>query len=76
MTIITQIGGIVYVVYQPLSYWLKKRWNGRQQIQNKAIKKIFIEPHLKTRWGLKNYQKIRYHGCHAVRHDDHIHVQL
>ena len=31
LTIITQIGGIVYVVYQPLSYWVKKRWNGRQQ---------------------------------------------
>jgi len=44
--------------------------------QNKVIKKIFIEPHLKTRWGLENYSKIRYHGCHAVRHDDHIHVQL
>jgi len=44
--------------------------------QNKAIKKIFIEPHLKTRWGLEKYSKIRYHGCHAVRHDDHIHVQL
>ncbi len=44
--------------------------------KNKRIKKIFIEPHLKTRWGLSNYKKIRYHGCHAVRHDDHIHVQL
>ena len=44
--------------------------------QNKALKKIFIEPHLKTRWGLSRYGKIRYHGCHAVRHDDHIHVQL
>jgi len=44
--------------------------------KDKAIGKIFIEPHLKTRWGLKNYQKIRYHGCHAVRHDDHIHIQL
>ncbi len=43
---------------------------------NKVIKKIFIEPHLKTRWGLKGDDKIRYHGCHAVRHDDHIHVQL
>ena len=44
--------------------------------QNKSIKKIFIEPHLKMRWGLENNNKIRYHGCHAVRHDDHIHVQL
>jgi hypothetical protein len=40
-----------------------------------AIGKIFIEPHLKTRLGLTS-NKIRFHGCQAVRHDDHIHVQL
>jgi len=40
-----------------------------------AIHKIFIEPHLKTRLALSS-PKIRYHGCQAVRHDDHIHVQL
>lgn len=40
-----------------------------------AIGKIFIEPHLKTRLNLTS-QKIRFHGCQAVRHDDHIHVQL
>jgi hypothetical protein len=39
------------------------------------IKKIFIEPHLKKRMKLTS-SKIRFHGCHAVRHDDHIHVQL
>ncbi len=39
------------------------------------IKKVFIEPHLKKRMNLTN-SKIRFHGCHAVRHDDHIHVQL
>ena len=39
------------------------------------IGKIFIEPHLKTRLGLTS-DKIRFHGCQAVRHDDHIHVQL
>jgi hypothetical protein len=44
-------------------------------ITEPAIGKLFIEPHLKIRLGL-NYDKIRYHGCHAVRHDDHIHVQL
>lgn len=44
-------------------------------IAEPAVGKLFIEPHLKTRLGL-NYDKIRYHGCHAVRHDDHIHVQL
>jgi len=42
--------------------------------QNK-ISKIFIEPHLKQRLKLR-HQKIRFHGCKAVRHDDHIHLQL
>lgn len=37
--------------------------------------KLFLEPHLKTRWRL-NYGKVRFQGCHAVRHDDHVHVQL
>ncbi|MCB0395197.1 MAG: hypothetical protein KDD36_01005 [Flavobacteriales bacterium] len=39
------------------------------------IGKIFIEPHLKTRLNLHS-TKIRFHGCQAVRHDDHVHVQL
>ncbi|TCK68537.1 hypothetical protein DFQ05_0045 [Winogradskyella wandonensis] len=38
--------------------------------------KIFIEPHLKKSMGLSNYSKIRFHGCKAVRHDDHIHLQI
>jgi len=44
-------------------------------INNSKIKKIFIEPHLKYRLRL-NYNKMRFHGCQAVRHDDHIHIQL
>jgi hypothetical protein len=40
-----------------------------------AIGKIFIEPHLKIRLGITG-NKVRFHGCQAVRHDDHIHVQL
>ena len=44
--------------------------------KHQAIGKIFIEPHLKTRWKLEEFSNIRYHGCHAVRHDDHIHIQL
>lgn len=39
------------------------------------IGKIFIEPHLQTRLHITS-SKIRFHGCRAVRHDDHIHVQL
>jgi len=37
--------------------------------------KLFIEPHLKSRMNLR-HERIRYHGCQAVRHDDHIHFQL
>lgn len=48
----------------------------RYFVKHPSIGKIFIEPHLKTRLGLSNYNKIRFHGCRAVRHDDHIHVQL
>jgi hypothetical protein len=41
----------------------------------KEIGRIFLEPHLKKRLKLKS-PKIRFHGCQAVRHDDHIHIQL
>lgn len=43
--------------------------------KHQAIGKIFIEPHLKKRMNLHS-DKIRFHGCGAVRHDDHIHIQL
>lgn len=39
------------------------------------IGKLFIEPHLNSRLDL-THSKIRFHGCQAVRHDDHIHFQL
>lgn len=44
-------------------------------LNDKSLGKLFIEPHLKQRLKLNN-SKVRYHGCKAVRHDDHIHVQL
>jgi len=44
-------------------------------LTNSDLGKIFIEPHLKKRLGLKD-SRLRYHGCKAVRHDDHIHMQL
>ncbi len=43
---------------------------------NNSTSKVFIEPHLKQRWGLASEDKIRFHGCQAVRHDDHIHLQI
>ena len=44
-------------------------------LKNQNLGKLFIEPHLKSRMSL-NDTRIRYHGCMAVRHDDHIHIQL
>lgn len=44
-------------------------------LKQKRLGKIFIEPHLKQRLKLHD-NRIRYHGCQSVRHDDHIHVQL
>jgi hypothetical protein len=44
--------------------------------KDNRVKKIFIEPHLKQRLGLMGYAKIRFQGCHSVRHDDHVHIQL
>ena len=44
-------------------------------LKNETLGKIFIEPHLKTRLKLTD-PRIRFQGCRAVRHDDHIHIQL
>lgn len=45
-------------------------------LESDRIEKIFIEPHLKASLGLNHKNKIRFQGCHAVRHDDHIHLQI
>lgn len=37
--------------------------------------KIFLEPHLAGRLGVES-ANVRFQGCDAARHDDHIHVQL
>lgn len=48
----------------------------KQLVTDTRTGKLFIEPHLKQRLGLQQYNIIRFHGCRSVRHDDHIHVQL
>ena len=40
------------------------------------VRRIFIEPHLKSRLGFANNSKIRFAGCAAGRHDDHFHVDF
>lgn len=44
-------------------------------LEQAQIAKVFIEPHLRSRMNLA-HPKLRYHGCQAVRHDDHIHLQV
>ncbi|MBY6151712.1 hypothetical protein KUV47_00685 [Vannielia litorea] len=38
------------------------------------VGKVFVEPHLAARHGAG--PKVRFQGCRAARHDDHIHLQL
>jgi len=63
----------------PINGWLTyDGWETKRLMQllvASEIDKVFIEPHLKQRMDLQT-DKIRFHGCHAVRHDDHIHVQI
>jgi len=43
--------------------------------QDPRVGKVLIEPHLSEAAGVAS-DKIRFQGCRAARHDDHIHVQL
>ena len=45
-------------------------------VNQKFTQKVFIEPNLKQSLGFNSESKIRFQGCQAVRHDDHIHLQI
>jgi hypothetical protein len=40
-----------------------------------GLQKIFIEPHLKNALGITDGH-VRFQGCRAARHDDHVHIQV
>lgn len=44
-------------------------------LNQQNVTKVFIEPHLIEHLSLRS-EKLRFHGCQAVRHDDHIHLQI
>ena len=44
-------------------------------VADPRVRRIFVEPHLARRLGLSD-DKIRFQGCRAARHDDHLHVEL
>lgn len=41
-----------------------------------GVRRIFMEPHLKTRLGFSLDPKVRFAGCRVARHDDHLHVDF
>ncbi len=45
-------------------------------IADPRVKRILIEPHLERRFGLEGHPKLRFAGCKAARHDDHLHVDF
>lgn len=47
----------------------------RALLADDAVGKIFLEPHMQ-RWLGLSHPKLRFQGCRAARHDDHIHMQL
>jgi hypothetical protein len=44
-------------------------------VADARIGKVFLEPHLTQSLGV-SAPKLRFQGCRAARHDDHIHIQL
>ncbi|WP_370238217.1 hypothetical protein [Brevundimonas sp.] len=45
-------------------------------IADPRVRRVMIEPHLEERFGLWGHSKLRFAGCQAARHDDHIHVDF
>lgn len=54
----------------------KRTWSALVLLaRDPRVGKVFIEPHLKERLQV-THPKVRFQGCRAARHDDHIHVEL
>lgn len=47
----------------------------RAVLADTRVSKVFVEPPLAARLGLAS-DRLRFQGCRAARHDDHIHIQL
>ena len=47
----------------------------RVLLEDKRVGKVLLEPHLQQALNL-SHAKLRFQGCRAARHDDHIHIQL
>ena len=45
-------------------------------LAERHVRRIFVEPHLKRRLGFAGEARVRFAGCSAARHDDHLHVDF
>ena len=45
-------------------------------IDEPRVHRILIEPHLEERLGFWGHPKLRFAGCQAARHDDHLHIDF
>lgn len=50
-------------------------WLVRDGVASFGVEKVFLEPHLRRALGVSG-PAMRFQGCRAARHDDHIHVQI
>ncbi|MBR08049.1 MAG: hypothetical protein CMP48_10210 [Rickettsiales bacterium] len=74
-----QYGLLKWITFDNRGYKVNSKrtsWIIKRVTLDDRVSKVFIEPHLKARWGLNGNDKVRFHGCQAVRHDDHIHLQI
>lgn len=53
----------------------RTRYLVRRLAEDPRIGRMFLEPHLTSRLDVSS-AKIRFQGCRAARHDDHLHVEL
>ncbi|MBT0958575.1 penicillin-insensitive murein endopeptidase [Alphaproteobacteria bacterium KMM 3653] len=68
--------------------WLQPLWPDRRLdsartgaaitylIQSGRTRRMFIEPHLLGKLGQSEGGLLRFQGCRAARHDDHLHISL
>lgn len=60
---------------EPLRTAAAAEWLTTEGVAKFGVEKIFLEPHLKQSLGIAS-DKVRFQGCRAARHDDHIHIQI
>lgn len=48
----------------------------RTLVDDPRVARILVEPHLEARLGFAGHPKLRFPGCHAMRHDGHVHVEF